>query len=211
MYLALENNILVCAAAAHKVLRYHLSPDMPLCLAGMAINSLPTRDWCILCTVAQIHPTSLYPHPFLHAGTHPTNQLVLVSLPASGCASCFPHPKGTADTNAVSCRGSAGWWASREKEIFREEEISSPSPRSAWSCAFPWLLQSCAISSPSSAVQTAFRCQLNPSAFTFAPALKLVTGYCSKDTFYALPPATPIIWIHIIKRLAAEIAHRKII
>lgn len=44
-----------------------------------------------------------------------------------------------------------------------------------------------------------------------APAPNLLTGCCSQDTFCALPPPTHIIWIHIIKRLAAEIAHRKII
>ena len=74
--------------------------------------------------VTQIHPTFLCPHLFLYAGTHPTNRLMLVSLPASDCASCFPHPKegdGLADTNAMSCRGSAGRCASIERE--RKEEI----------------------------------------------------------------------------------------
>ena len=125
MYLALENNILVCAAAAHKVLRYRLvSSYMLLCLTGMAIKSLPTLDWCTSCVVTQIHPTFLCPHLFLYAGTHPTNHLMLVSLPASDCASCFPHPKegdGLADTNAMSCRGSTGRCASIERE--RKEEI----------------------------------------------------------------------------------------
>lgn len=182
-------------------------------LTGMAVKSLLTLDWCTLCVVTQIHPTSLCPHLFLHAGTHPTNHLMLVSLPAGDCASCFPHPEegdGLAYTNAMSCRGRAGRWASIESGKEREEEIFF-FPCHVRSCAFPWLLQSWTISSSSSAVQTAFRWQLNPSAFTFAPALKLVTGYCSKGMFYALPLPTPIIWIHIIKRLAAEIAHRKII
>lgn len=119
----------MCAAASHKVLRYRLSPYMLLCLAGMAINSLLTLDWCTLCVVIQIHPTSLCSHLFLHAGTHPTNHLMLVSLPASDCASCFPHPKegdGLADTDAMSCRGSTGRWASTEREKERGEEIFFP-------------------------------------------------------------------------------------
>lgn len=127
MYLALENNILVRAATAHKVLRYRLHPCTLLCLAGMAINSFPTLDWCTLSMVTQIHPTSLCPHLFLHAGTHPTNHLMLVSLPARACANSFPHPEegdGLADTNALSSRGSAGRWASTEREKETEEEIS---------------------------------------------------------------------------------------
>lgn len=61
MYPALENNILVCAAAAaHKGLRYRLvSPYMLLCLAGTATKSLPALDLCTLCTVTQIHPSTL--------------------------------------------------------------------------------------------------------------------------------------------------------
>lgn len=39
----------------------------------------------------------------------------------------------------------------------------------------------------------------------------LLLPTCSQDTFCAPPPPTHIIWIHIIKRLAAEIAQRKII
>ena len=182
---------------------------MLLSLTGMAIKSLLTLDWRTLCVVTQIHPTSLCPHLFLHTGTHPTNHLMLVSLPANGCARCFPHQKREMGLHIpMPCPAELAQGSELQQ---RERKRFFFSPVSIWWCAFPRLLQSCTISSPSSAVQTAFRWQLSPSAFTFAPALKLVTGYCSKDTFYALPPPTPIIWIHIIKRLAAEIAHRKII
>lgn len=41
----MENNISVCAAAAHKVLGYRLvSPHMLPCLTGMAIKSLLPLD-----------------------------------------------------------------------------------------------------------------------------------------------------------------------
>lgn len=148
MYPALENNILVCAAAAaHKGLRYRLvSPYMLLCLAGTATKSLPALDLCTLCTVTQIHPSTL------------CSRLFFPPVCVAVCVSLSSHHL-----------------------------------------------------TPPSAVQSELRWQLNPFACTFAPVLKLVTGYCSTDMFYALPPPTHIIWIHIIKRLTAEIAHREII
>lgn len=112
-----------CCTQAFKI---SSCPYMLQRLTGMAVKSLLTLDWCTLCVVTQIHPTSLCPHLFLHAGTHPTNHLMLVSLPAGDCASCFPHPEegdGLAYTNAMSCRGRAGRWASIESGKEREEEI----------------------------------------------------------------------------------------
>lgn len=139
MYLALENNILVCAAAAHEVLRDCLRPYMLLCLAGMAINSLLALDWCTSCVVTQIHPKSLCPHVSPRAGSCPTNHPVLVSLPASD---------GLADPKAVSCRGSAGRWASME---MRKRDRRRFPPQSLCDNVHLPDLQPCTISSPSRA------------------------------------------------------------
>lgn len=69
------------------------------------------------------------PWPLLPCWHPPTNHLMLVSLPASDCASCFPHPKmegELAGTTAVSCRGRTGRWAPTERKREKQKTLFSP-------------------------------------------------------------------------------------
>lgn len=204
MYLGLKTNILVCTAAAHKVLRYHQFPTCYCSLQTQLLNLFP--PWIDAPCVWWNKPT----HPscastFSSTGT-PPHKPPSAGFPASrSLCSLLYLPKegdGLAGTKILQslCQGGL-----QERDIGRKgfclpclyvilcfPDRSVPSPLHAVPCRQHSGGSSALLHIP-------------------APALKLVTGCCSEDTFCALPPLTHIIWIHIIKRLAAEIAHRKII
>lgn len=131
-------------------------------------------------------PTLCVPPPFPPQGPHPTNPW------------CW-----------FSCQGREMGLHTPGSERYREEGILF----ALSVCGFYLIL--CFPDSPAPSPLQAVLCRQEGSSALLhipAPALELVTGCCNQDTFCALPPPpSHIIWIHIIKRLAAEIAHGKII